>query len=639
VDVYPWVTPTIRRLIRKRDRIWKKSRKDERYRDRAKAVKHQLQKEMRQAYWTHLETILTPGEEAGEHRCMKKFWSFIKHSRKDNIGVSSLREGGILTSDAKEKANILNRQFESVFTCDTEYPAELKLPDGSFPVMRDIEITQPGVLKLLQQLNVHKAPGPDGISPRVLKELSHRVAPMLTMIFKKSYLTGTVPKDWRQAYVTPIYKKGNKNDASNYRPVSLTCIACKLMEHIITSNLMGHARTHKILYELQHGFRDRRSCETQLLEFTADITNNMQCGQQTDILIMDFSKAFDKVSHTRLILKLHHYGVQGRTNAWIQAFLGGREQQVVLDGEYSYSAEVRSGVPQGSVIGPCLFLYYINDIHENLTSSVRLFADDTLVYLTIRSDSDRKVLQCDLDHLAAWEARWKMAFHPEKCQVLRITRKRKPLDTSYVLHGHILEVVSEAKYLGVLFTKDLTWGRHISCITGKANRTLGFLRRNLRINSPELKTTAYISLVRPLVEYAATVWDPYTDKDVKEVEKIQRRAARYVLNRNHQTSSVESMITQLQWTSLKERRRQARLYMMYKIQNNLVAVDKDRYVSSVPRTSRRTTNVHALYAQQSTKDYHLKSFFPRTIRDWNNLPSDTVTALTLEEFKSRVAGF
>ena len=144
----------------------------------------------------------------------------------------------------------------------------------------------------------------------------------------------------------------------------------------------------------------------------------------------------------------------------------------------------------------------------------------------------------------------------------------------------------------------------------QSQQDTGFPQTQFAYQLTRTKTTAYISLVRPLVEYAATVWDPYTDKDVKEVEKIQRRAARYVLNRNHQTSSVESMITQLQWTSLKERRRQARLYMMYKIQNNLVAVDKDRYVSSVPRTSRRTTNVHALYAQQSTKDYHLKSFSP-----------------------------
>ena len=160
-----------------------------------------------------------------------------------------------------------------------------------------------------------------------------------------SYDTGEVPTDWREANVAPIYKKGNKSEAVNYRPVSLTCIACKLLEHIVTSSIMQHAKQYDILYHLQHGFQEKRSCETQLLEFVTDLSNNMQSGKQTDVLIMDFSKAFDKVSHTRLVSKLERYGIQGRTNNWIKAFLQDRHQQVVVEGQRSYSAHVRSGVP------------------------------------------------------------------------------------------------------------------------------------------------------------------------------------------------------------------------------------------------------------------------------------------------------
>ena len=186
---------------------------------------------------------------------------------------------------------------------------------------------------------------------------------------------------------------------------------------------MSHADKHKILYPMQHGFRRKLSCETQLLEFTDDITINMDKGSQTDCLIMDFSKAFDKVSHSLLIHKLRHYGINGKTNTWINSFLNGRKQRVVVEGEISDCVPVASGVPQGSVLGPSLFLFYINDIPLGLTSTVRLFADDTIVYLAITSDADSGKLQQDLDKLARWERTWLIQFHPEKCNVLTITKK------------------------------------------------------------------------------------------------------------------------------------------------------------------------------------------------------------------------
>jgi hypothetical protein len=185
-----------------------------------------------------------------------------------------------------------------------------------FETMHDIQITEEGVTKLLKNLNPHKVPGPDNIIPRVLKELATHISPILTIIFRKSYNTGEIPSIWKRAFVCPIFKKGKKFEAINYRPVSLTCIACKLVEHIITSNIMAHADKHRILHPLQHGFRKGLSCDTQLVEFVDDVTKNLD-SKQTDCLIMDFSKAFDKVCHSLLIHKLHHYGIRGKTNRWI----------------------------------------------------------------------------------------------------------------------------------------------------------------------------------------------------------------------------------------------------------------------------------------------------------------------------------
>ena len=207
---------------------------------------------------------------------------------------------------------------------------------------------------------------------------------------------------------------------------------------------MGHSDRYNILYKMQHGFRKKLhvvSCENQLIEFIDNVTKNIDNGQQTDCLIMDFSKAFDKVSHSLLVHKLQHYVIQGKTNRWIKSFLSGRTQCVLVEGEKSSSIDVESGVPQGSVLGPSFFLFYINDMPDNTKSTVRLFADDMIVYLTVSSGDN--MLQEDLDKLVIWEVKWMMKFHPDKCEMLAITKKKT------LIKKHTLEHVPSAKYLGV----------------------------------------------------------------------------------------------------------------------------------------------------------------------------------------------
>ena len=217
---------------------------------------------------------------------------------------------------------------------------------------------------------------------------------------------------------------------------------------------------------------------------------------------MDFAKAFDKVCHSILTHKLYHYGIQGDANRWIKNELANRKQSVVGEGEQSQFVSVESGVPQGSVLGPCLYLYYINDLLAKLHSSVRLFADDTIAYLVMMSHEDSDRLQEDLVTLAEWKEQWRMKFHPSKCNKMTVTSKRDPIITDYDLHGHILANVPSAKYLGVTLTQDLKWDTHIQNIRMKANQTIGFLRSNLNIGAVFIKQQAYFSLVRPLVEYS-----------------------------------------------------------------------------------------------------------------------------------------
>ena len=640
-DRPPWINYKIRRLMNTRNRLHKKIRrntnehKQEEMIQKMKELKHAIRKETRTAYWNYIESIVEPREDDQYNKESKKLYSFIKHRKADSIGIAPLKEHGTLKDSPKDKAEILNNQFKSVFTNERPLDEDTANLPPLFPDIGNINITTTGIQKLLEKLQPHKAMGPDQLHPRVMKETATHIAPILQVIFSKSFEAGEVPLDWKKAHVTPIFKKGERYLPSNYRPVSLTCIASKIMEHIVTKHIMNHLEKHRILTDHQHGFRSKKSTETQLLCFAQDIYNNMRKNQQTDVIVMDFAKAFDKVAHNRLLKKLDVMGITGKTNKWVKSFLENREQSVVCEGDMSSWGSVTSGVPQGSVIGPILFLVYINDLPIGLKSNVRLFADDTIVYLTISNEEDGRILQSDLDKLAKWEDKWQMQFHPQKCNVIQISKKARPIRTSYHLHGHTLEEVDSTKYLGVTIQNTFSWNDHITSVCKKANGTIGFLKRNLQIHQQHIKANAYKTLVRPQLEYAAQVWDPYTSANKQKLERIQRRAARYVMNDYKSESSVTNMLKELGWRSLEQRRADMRLILFYKILHNLVNIDFRHLL--IPPT-RLTRHQHPLAFQipSETRLYIQQSFLPRTIVQWNSLPASVATTPSLDAFKSAV---
>ena len=282
-----------------------------------------------------------------------------------------------------------------------------------------------------------------------------------------------------------------------------------------------------------------------------------------------------------------------------------------------------------------MFLFYINDIPDNIQSTVRLFADDTILYMTVKSEQDAEQLQKDIEQLECWEDLWQMDFHPEKCQVISVTRNRKIKHYDYTLHNHKLQHTDHAKYLGITITKDLRWNQHINNITRKANNTLAFLKRNININDTQVKSTAYKTLVRPSLEYASSVWDPYTKSNIDKIEMVQRRAARYASNRYRNTSSVSDMLLNLGWDTLAERREHQRLLMLYKMRNNIIAVKDTDYLTRHNRPSRKN-NTLSYQIPHSKTDYHRYSFFPRTAKVWNILSENVVTAPSIEAFRKQL---
>ena len=405
-----------------------------------------MKRNLRKAEWDHVNNVIQDGLNQNN---TKPFWSYTKSKRQDNIGIAPLKNKGNLLTDAKSKANILLKQFISVFTRSTD---STKPKVGTFenilPISQ-ISIDNNGVLKLLKRLDVHKAMGPDCIPNIVLKNCADEILQGLCTIFQHSLNTGTLPSDWRNANITPVFKKGDRHLAENYRPVSLTSVPCKILKHIICSHMLKHFEKHKILTTLNHGFRSGYSTETQLLVTMHDLLQANDARVQVDIAILDFSKAFDTVPHGKLLHKLDAYGIRGSLHKWLSSFLQDRQMRVVVEGEHSESAPVESGVPQGTVLGPLMFLCHINDLPDTVKSQVRLFADDCLLYRQIKNQNDHLILQNDLNELEKWAAKWGMRFNAKKCYILSIRQKSSSWFDSYLSNRfqqvHISGKLSESK--------------------------------------------------------------------------------------------------------------------------------------------------------------------------------------------------
>ena len=409
------------------------------------------------------------------------------------------------------------------------------------------------------------------------------------------------------------------------------------MEHILFRHIMDHLEKYNILSSFQHGFHSNHSCELQLLISVEDLARNLDRGLQTDVLILDFQKAFDTIPHQRLIRKLDFYGIRGTILTWITKWLSARTQQVVVDGEASEPVHVRSGAPQGMVLGPLMFLIYINNIADNMDSatSIRLFADDCLLYRIIRSSDDTDSLQNDLNSLTDWSSKWQMSFNTSKCKLLHITTKRNPITHSYRMADNLLEMVKHHPYLGVELSHNLKWTNHIDNITPKANqngandmsecltfetafckKALWFIRRNLQRCPTSVKQQMYFALVRPILDYVSVVWDPHTTSDIQRLEMIQRRAAQFVTNNYKRTEgTVTDILSKLEWPSLQQHRKESRLVIMYKIHHQDIAVPIPEYIQR--QTVSRTRQHHPAkfcVMRPSTNVYKF-SFFPRTILD------------------------
>jgi hypothetical protein len=555
-----------------------------------------------------------------------------KFCSKTNVGPLKMPDG-TLTIDPDQKASVLNDYFSSVFTVDNgiNCSVDAVVDDEGFSHVYFTPLT---VRKAIKKLKVGSAGVPDGVPPIFLKNCSDNIYQPLSFIYQMFFDSSFLPGVWLQAYITPVFKKGDPTLPSNYRPISLTCTICKIMESIIKDQLVSYLILKGLINKHQHAFIARHSTVTNLLECTSDWAISLSNHSPVDVLYIDFSRAFDSVVHSKLIYKLISFGVKGLLLNWIVAFLSGRSQCVVVEHNFSKLTNVISGVPQGSVLGPILFILFVNDVSEVCRGevSLKMFADDLKLYSSVKIDTDSQHLQETLDCLVQWSTKWQLNINISKCQLLHLGKNSEKF--SYSIYGQLVPVQVEVSDLGVIVDFSLKFQSHIDKIIGKAYSRIGTLFRGFSCRNLSFLRLAYITYIRPIMEYASCVWSPHLLKDINALENVQRHFSKRI--KAISELSYTERLALLDLEPLELRRLKCDLVMYFKILNNLVSVPCDEHFTFSSVSNTRAGGYKITKPFCATNIFG-NMFFNRCVKAYNSLSDYVKTSTSLMMFKNRLA--
>jgi len=623
-----WMTHKAIAAIKKKHRIFKKHQK--RDHPACVAASRDASRAIREAKLNYERKLALNIKEDN-----KSFFAYVHSKSNTKIKPGPIvRKDGCVMDGPRAMVDEFNRYFSSVFTQEdlTNVPvAEALFMGQEEESLTDIVITREMIKGKLEKLRADKAPGEDGMSPKIIRELQDELVDPLYWIFLKSLMTGEVPNDWRTANVTPIYKKGGRSQVDNYRPVSLTSQISKIMESLVRDQVLQFLEANKLIKNSQHGFRKGRSCLTNLLVFLDKVTTDIENGNSVDVIYLDFAKAFDKVPHRRLMDKLRSHGIRGKLWKWIEAWLEGRHQRVCVTGHASDWRPVTSGVPQGSVLGPLLFLIFINDIDSGIINSILKFADDTKIYGAVMDNKDRENLQNDLDNLVKWSEKWQMTFNVEKCKVMHLGKGNRKY--SYNMKGQQLEEVAVEKDLGVHVTSDLKASKQCTQAYNKASQMLGMVGRTIKSRSPDILISIYKSIVRPHLEFCSPAWAPHYKKDSELLEKVQHRFTR--MFGELRGLEYRERLDKLGLWTLEERRNRADLIEVYRMDKGISCTPLEAMFEkdSDSITRGHSHKLRKRYSKGNTRHFY---FSERVVSRWNSLTQEAVDSSSLNAFKGHL---
>ena len=566
----------------------------------------------------------------------KRFWGYVKSKSSQTSIPDLVSYKNVSANTPVDIANLFGCFFSECFNRD----------DVSDTVIPDYNVTSSishftcyptDVIKLIRKLDNNSAAGVDGITSIMLKNTAISVSPLLTHLFNLSISTGSVPSAWKLSRVIPIFKSGDRQSASNYRPISLQPIIGKLLERLIHQNILQHLRINNILTPRQFGFLPQSSTSDALTTALHDWYLTLEKRKDIAVALFDLTKAFDRVPHGPLLLKLRSVGITGPLLSWLRSYLADRTQVVAVQGVASDTVPVISGVPQGSVLGPLLFLIYANDLcfsDFSKDSALVLYADDTTLYKPITCEMDFSDFQKDIDAIHNWFCVNHLTANASKTKAMVISTKKDPYPHMQLLmNNQPIERVSCVKFLGIWISSNLSWNDQIDHICKKARKTIGYLHRSFHSAPPQTRRSLYLALVRPILEYGCTTYHPLNSKLTNRLEATQRFACRVILQDWKLTH--DDLLLKADLPLLSKRRDFATLCQLFKIVYKLCSSPNP--YNPHPRPGLRNLNSMALDTPFCRLSLTQKSFYPYAPSLWNYLPDSAVKCPTLTAFKSAIS--
>ncbi|KAK3087639.1 hypothetical protein FSP39_008683 [Pinctada imbricata] len=640
----PWFNSRIKREIRIRDRLRRKAKKSgneshlRQYKDKRNHVNN-LKKSAKESFYQNVDGFVDHLSTQNS----KGFWKLINTLTKSIGKLESIPpllnpENLELETDEQAKAELLNRYFASISNIDDLNADVPEIDMKTSNHLSNISISESDIIDILKTLKLGKANGIDEISHHMLKFTINSVVNPLKLLFNMSLSSHKFPSLWKKALVMPLYKKDDKHLPSNYRPISLLSTVGKVFERCLFKYLHNYMLDNKLFYEFQSGFLPNHSTTYQLIELYHHICLNRERNEHTCLVFCDISKAFDKVWHRGLIKKLSSFGFSGHLLDFLQDYLSDREQAVILKNHRSSFLKLGAGVPQGTVLGPFLFLIFINDIAENLISLARLFADDTSLLHSSKQINDiERTINSDLEKVLDWSKKWFVTFNPAKTDILVVSNRSVP-NLNIIFGDSHPNITETHKHLGITFSSDGKWTAHINNISNSALKQINVLKKLKFTLSRKSLGKIYTTFILPILEYACELWDGCNDYESIKLEQIQYHAARIVTGLPLYASK-ESLLRETGWETLQVRREKRKLSLFYKIQNGqtpeyLTNLLPDRVHQSTPYNLRNSDEFRQpQYRLQST----IKSFFPSATSLWNDLDYEIKVQPSLKVFRKSLS--
>ncbi len=503
------------------------------------------------------------------------WWQTVKklccYKKTSNTLAPLINDEGLLVYDAETKAEIFNKFYAQVSTINepnSQIPSN-DIPTG--PLLERFHFLENDIYKVLTKLDTSKATGPDNIGNILLKRCAPSITVVLTRLFNLSLSMGQFPKLWKIAHIVPIHKKGSVHDPKMYRPVSLLPCVSKVFEKLIFDKVYFHLRSHSIISEFQSGFTPGDSTINQLIHINDMILRSL--GNMEDVIgcFLDLTRAFDTVWHKGLLYKLDKYGIKDhhtdcKLYSWFESYLCNRGHRVTIDGKVSSIKYINAAVPQGSVLGPLLFLIYINDVTEGIDSDIFLFADDTSIFRSGKNNQTlAQQINSDLNKISLWAKKWKININPTKTVCMLFSKKANP-DNSFVikLNNDIIKLSTHHKHLGLWITNNLTWKKHIGEIATKARKRLGCLKLHAFRMSRRSLELCYLTFVRPVMEYGNVIYDAASEEDLNVLSDIEKDAMRTIVGARKKCN-LDKLYKEFKWPTLAVRRANQKVTTLGKI--------------------------------------------------------------------------